>query len=153
ALVSIEASGVETLLVEQLVEQSAGAGVRIAIHETDPRTHQLLQGSDPKRIASLHHEAHLASHESNGPMFAGTQPRTCCGDGFLSQLSLWQMNTGQLTAAVRERYERVLIADVAQVDIDIGVAADQLAQFRHRKPVARVHPDDVRALRQRIVEL
>ena len=46
-----------------------------------------------------------------------------------------------------------LVADVAQVDADVGLAAQHLAQLRDRKAVARMDADDRRAVRKELVDL
>ena len=64
-----------------------------------------------------------------------------------------QMHAGKIARALRQRHQRILIADIAQIDADAGFAVQQFAQFRHRKTVAGVNADDGRALMQERLDL
>src|SRR5579862_165303 len=77
-------------------------------------------------------------------------------DGFdrlLAQLAARQMHTGELARIVGERDHRVLVGDVAQVDADVGLTAQKLAQLRDRKAVARVNANHRGPLRQDVTEI
>src|SRR6185437_6834835 len=63
------------------------------------------------------------------------------------------MHSGNLTGAVGKRHQRVLVTHVAQIDADVGLAAQQLPQLRHRKAVACVNAHDALALWQYFIEL
>src|SRR5262249_7719175 len=65
-----------------------------------------------------------------------------------AQCPTWQVQTGEVARALRERYQRVLVADIAQIDADAGFAIEQFPQLRHREAVAGMHPDDGRPLVQ-----
>src|SRR5579862_1445762 len=63
------------------------------------------------------------------------------------------MHARQVTPIVRQRREGILVADVAEVHAEVGFPAQQFSQLRNREPMARVHPDDRRAVREKLVDL
>src|SRR5439155_5468658 len=70
-----------------------------------------------------------------------------------AQFAARQMHAGKIACALRQRHQRILIADIAQINADAGFAVQQLAQFRHRKTVAGVNADNGRALMQERLDL
>ena len=140
-------------LLQELLEQQAGPRIGIAVDEADRRVEQSLDRSDAERIAAPHHQPHLARHEGDHAIEARRQPALGRGDARLAQLALRQMHAGQIAAVMRERDQRCLVADIAEIDADAGLAAQQLAQLGHGEAMARVHADDRRAVRQELVDL
>ena len=63
------------------------------------------------------------------------------------------MHAGKIAGALRQRHQRILIADIAQIDADAGFAVEQFAQFGNRKTVAGVNADDGRTLMQEGLDL
>src|SRR6185437_7711301 len=122
-LVAIDEGRIEPALRQQPVEQQARAGVRIAVHEAHRRVEQLLEAGDAQRVAALDHETHLARDEADDAVLARYEPLLRGGDRIGAQLALRQVHAGELAGAVRERHQRVLVADIAQIDRDTGVAA------------------------------
>ena len=63
------------------------------------------------------------------------------------------MHARQIASVVRERNQRVLIADVPQVHAEVRFAAEQFSQLRNGESMAGVHADDRRAMREKLVDL
>src|SRR5215469_11508010 len=86
-------------------------------------------------------------------MLARNQPTFAGRDASLAQFALGKMHAGQIAAIVRERYQRVLIADISQVDSQAFFAEKQLSQLRNGEAVACVNTDDGGAEREKLVDL
>ena len=63
------------------------------------------------------------------------------------------MHARQIAPIVRERYERVLIGDIPEIHAEILLAGEQFSQLRNRESVTRVHADNRRAAREKLVDL
>jgi hypothetical protein len=98
---------------QELLEEQARAGIRIAIDEANGGIEQSLERRYAKRVAAFDHQAHLAGHETDDPMNARRQPALGGGDAPLAQLALRQMHARQVAPVMRQRRQRVLVADVA----------------------------------------
>src|SRR5580704_8385250 len=128
-LVAVDGGAIEAVLNQELFEQQASSGVRIAIHEPDGRIEQMSKRNDTERISPLHHQAHLASHQANHPMNSGYQPALAGGDASLSQFPLRKVYAGQIAPVVRKRYQRVLIRDIPEIHLEIFLPSEQFSQL------------------------
>src|SRR2546426_279834 len=63
------------------------------------------------------------------------------------------MQAGEIAGALRQRDQRILVADIAQVDADAGLAVKEFAQLGHRKAVAGMDTDDRRPLLEKRLDL
>ncbi len=63
------------------------------------------------------------------------------------------MQAGEVAGALRQRDQRILVADIAQVDADAGLAVEEFAQLCHRKAVAGMDADHGRALLEERLDL
>src|SRR3954468_22966013 len=63
------------------------------------------------------------------------------------------MQAGEIAGALRQRDQRMLVADIAQIDADAGLAVEEFAQFCDRKTVAGMHADHRRALLEKGLDL
>jgi len=71
-------------------------------------------------------------------MLPRDQPLLGRRDDLAAQLSQRNVDARQIARAARQRGERVLIADVAQIDVELGLeGGEQLAQLRYGETVAR----------------
>ena len=59
----------------------------------------------------------------------------------------------QVARALRQRDQRILVADVAQIDPDAGLAVEEFAQFGNGKAMAGMDADDRRTLLQERLDL
>ena len=92
---------------------------RIAVDEADSRvSRSCSQRGDTERITALDHQAHFARHKTDDAVQRGDEPALAPQYSF-AQLALRQMHAGKIAAVVRQRDQRILIADVAQVDVDV----------------------------------
>src|SRR5436309_1102329 len=125
----------------------------VAVDEARLAIGDILDGCDPKRVATLDHQAHFPRHETNHTVLAWVEPFLAGPNALRAQFAARQMHAGKIARALRQRHQRILIADIAQIDADAGFAVQQFAQFRHRKTVAGVNADDGRALMQERLDL
>src|SRR3954453_19434120 len=63
------------------------------------------------------------------------------------------MQAGEIAGALRQRDQRMLIADIAEIDADAGLPVEEFAQFCDRKTVAGVNADHRRALLEERLDL
>src|SRR3954452_17375384 len=82
----------------------------------------------------------------NHPVFARIEPFPTGLNALRAQLATRQMHAGEIAGALRQRHQRILVADIAQIDADAGLTVEEFAQLCHRKAVARMHPDHRGAL-------
>src|SRR2546430_3353956 len=120
----------------------------VAVDEARLAIGDILDGCDPKRVATLDHQAHFPRHETDHAVLARIEPFLAGPNALRAQFAARQMHAGEIAGALRQRHQRILIADIAQIDADAGFTVQQFAQFRHRKTVAGVNADDGRALMQ-----
>ncbi len=73
-LVAGDRARLDAVLIEQLFEQFARAGIRIAVDEADVGQDQVLERMDAERVAALDHEAHLARDEADHAVNARIEP-------------------------------------------------------------------------------
>src|SRR5579864_3271742 len=125
----------------------------VAVDETGFRANDVLEGRNLQRIAALDHQPHLARDKADNPVLAWIEPFLAGLNAFRAQFTAWQMHAGQVAGALRERDQRMLVADIAQVDADAGLSVQQLPELRHRKAVAGVNPDDRGTLMQKRLDL
>ena len=108
----------------------------------------VLQRRDLERIAALHHQSHLTGHEMDHAVFARVEPFPAGPDALRAQFAARQMHAGEIAGALRQRHQRILVADITQIDADTGLAVEQFAQLRNGKTVAGMDADHRRALMQ-----
>src|SRR6478672_461275 len=51
------------------------------------------------------------------------------------------MQAGEVAGALCQRHQRMLVADIAQIDADAGLAVEEFAELGDCKAVARMHAD------------
>src|SRR6476660_7455374 len=93
---------------------------------------------DPQRVAAFHHQSHLARHEVDHAVLARIEPLPAGSNILRAQFAARQVHAGEIAGALRQRNQRILVADIAQIDADAGLAIQQLAQLRDRKTMAGV---------------
>ena len=100
----------------------------VAVDEAGLGLDEVFQRSDLERIAGFHHQAHLARDEADDPILARIEPFLAGLDGLRAQLAARDVHAGEIAGALRQRHQRILVADIAQVDADAGFLVEQLAQ-------------------------
>ena len=125
----------------------------VAIDKARLAIDDILDRRDPERIAALDHQAHFPRHETDHAVLARIEPFLAGPNALRAQFAARQMHAGKIAGALRQRHQRILVADIAQIDADAGFTVEQFAQFRHRKAVAGVNADDGRALMQERLDL
>ncbi len=83
----------------------------------------------------LDHQAHLARDETDDAVFARIEPLLASPNALRAQFAVRQMHAGEVACALRQRHQGILIADVAQIDADTGLAVQQLAQLGDRERI------------------
>src|SRR5437879_6698886 len=120
----------------------------VAVDEARLALDDILERADLQRVAALDHQPHLTRHETDHAVLARIEPFPAGPDALRAQFAARQMHAGKITGALRQRNQRILIADIAQIDADAGLAVEQFAQFGNRKAVAGMGPDDGRTWMQ-----
>ena len=138
---------------KQLVEQQSRAGIVVAIDEADFWTGEVVKRSDAQRIAARDHQPHLARDETDDAILARVQPFARRLDALGAQRAVRQMQAGEIAGALRQRDQRMLVADIAQIDADAGLAIEEFAQLCHGKAVAGMNADHRRALFEERLDL
>src|SRR5262249_38970059 len=131
---------------QQLIEQQARSGIMVAVDEADFWPREIPEGLDAERIAARNDQPHLARDEADDAILARIEPFACGLDALRPQLAARQMQPGEVARALRERNQRILVADIAQVDADTRLAGEEFAQFCHCEAMARMHADHRRPL-------
>src|ERR1700722_11399616 len=111
----------------------------VAIDKTGLAVDEVFERSDLERISALDHQPHLARDETDHTVFAGIEPLLASPDALGAQFAARQMHAGEVAGALCERDQGILIADIAQVDADAGLAVEQFPQLRDRKAVTGVN--------------
>ena len=101
----------------------------VAIDEARLAIDDILQRRDLERIAALDHQSHFARHEMDHAVFARIEPFPAGPDVLRAQFAARQMHAGEIAGALRQRHQRILVADIAQIDADAGLAVEQFAQL------------------------
>src|SRR5579872_2559811 len=86
-------------------------------------------------------------------MNARSQPALAGVDAPLPQFPLWQVHAGELAPIVRQRDQGGLVADVPEIHAQVGFPAEQFPQLRNRESMTRVHANNRRAVREKLVYL
>ena len=131
---------------EQLVEQETRSGIMVAVDEADFRLGDVLNRCDLQRIAALDHQPHLARDETDDAILARIEPFLAGLNALRAQFAARQMHAGEIAGALRQRDQRMLVADIAQIDADAGLAVEQFAQLCDGKTVAGMNADHRRAV-------
>src|SRR5712672_98185 len=134
---------------EQLVEQQPRSRIVIAIDKASLAIDEVLQGRDLERVAVLDYQAHLARDETDHAVFARIKPLLASMDTLGAQFAVRQMHPREVAGSLRQGYQRILIADVAQIDADTGFTVEQLPQLRDSETVTGVNADYRRAMMQK----
>src|SRR5258707_12797289 len=79
-------------------------------------------------------------------VFARIEPLPARLHALRAQFAARQMHAGEIAGALRQRHQRILVADIAQIDADTGLAVQQLAQLADREAGTGINPDYRRAL-------
>ncbi len=62
-------------------------------------------------------------------VFARVEPFPAGPDVLRTQSAARQMYAGEIAGALRQRHQRILVADIAQVDANTGFTVQELAQL------------------------
>src|SRR6185437_10559120 len=118
-LIAIDRRAIDMMLRQQLLEKKTRPGIGIAVDEPDFRVKQTFEFRYAMWIATLDHQSHLARHKRNDTMDVRIEPALACGYRTLAKIALRQVHSGKVASVMRQRNQRVLIADITKVDADI----------------------------------
>src|ERR1700761_6730919 len=144
---------IDSMQRKKLVEQKPRSGIMVAVDEAGFAIRNVLDRQNIERISPLPHQPHLAVNKTDDPILARIEPFLAGFDTLLTQFAARQMHAGQIAGALRQRDQRMLVADIAQIDADAGFAVEQFAQFRDSKAVAGMNANDGWALMQERLDL
>ena len=150
---AVDPALIDAVCREQLVEQQARAGIMVAVDEADFGPVRSLSEAIAKWIAARDHQPHLARDKADDAILARIEPFARRLDALGPQRAVRQMQAGEIAGALRQRDQRILVADIAQIDADAGLAVEEFAQFCHRKAMAGMHADHRRALLEERLDL
>ena len=126
----------------------------VAVDEARLAIDDILDGcKSSSGLPRLDHQAHFARHETDDAVLARIEPFLAGPNALRPQFAARQMHAGEIAGALRQRHQRILVADIAQIDADAGFTVEQFAQFRDRKTMAGVNADHGRALVQERLDL
>ncbi|MGX1010879.1 hypothetical protein AB7M69_005236 [Bradyrhizobium japonicum] len=114
---------------------------------------EILKRSDAQRIAARDHQPHFARDETDDAILARIQPFARRLDALGPQGAVRQVQAREVAGALRQRDQRMLVADIAQIDADAGLAIEEFAQFCYGKAVAGMNADHRRALFEERLDL
>src|SRR5258708_38451023 len=101
----------------------------VAIDEASLPVDEILQRCDLERIAALDHQPHLARYKTDDAVFAWIKPFPAGLNALRTQSAARQMHARKIAGPLRQRHQRILVADIAQINADARFAVEQLAQF------------------------
>src|SRR5205085_427845 len=88
---------------------------------------EVLDRLDAMRIAARDHQSHLARDETDDAVLAWIEPFARRVDALRPQRAVRQMQAGEIASALCERDQRILVADIAQIDADARLAVEKFA--------------------------
>src|SRR6202158_3918585 len=150
---AVDFSFVDLVQRQQLVEQQPRSRIVVAIDKASFAVDEFFQVRDLERIAVLDHQAHLAGDETDHAVLTRIEPLLASLNALRAQFAVRQVHAREVAGSLRQRQQRILIADVAQIDADARLLVKQLPQLRDGETVTGVNADDRRALMQKRLDL